>query len=156
MASGYFIFGFAAALALVLAIFLGTYYYLKRTRWKTSNIKGYLDLIPDLTAEQRQKVQEIRETFLPKVERIRQGLCQKRAVLAEVLFSQESDKSKVHSVVQEILRYQSELEHEVVEHILEEKEILNPKQQRRFYDIILEQFAHGGLGVHDIKGRRKP
>lgn len=156
MAPGYFIFGFAAALSLVLAILLGTYHYLKQTKWKTSNIKGYLDLIPDLTAEQRQRVQEIRETFLPKVEKIRQGLCQKRLLLAEVLFSQSSDRSEVHSVVQEILRYQSELEHEVVEHILEEKEILNPAQQKRFYNIILEQFAHGGLGVHDIKGRRKP
>jgi Spy/CpxP family protein refolding chaperone len=154
--SGYFIFGFAVALSLVLAIFLGTHYYLKNTRWKTSDIKGYLDLIPDLTAEQCQKVQEIRQTFLPKVEKIRQGLCQKRVVLAEVLFSQPSDRSKVHLIVQEILRYQSELEHEVVEHILEEKEILNPVQQKRFYNIILEQFAHGGLGVHDIKERRKP
>jgi hypothetical protein len=38
---------------------------------------------------------------------------------------------------------------------LEEKEILDPMQQKRFYDIILDQFAHGGLGVHDVKGRRK-
>jgi hypothetical protein len=156
MAPGYFFFGFAAALLLVLVVFAVTYHYLKRTRWRTSNIKGYLDLIPDLTEEQRERVREIRTTFLPKVEKIRQGLCEKRVVLAEVLFSQPSDRSKVHSVVQEILRYQSELEHEVVEHILEEKEILSPAQQKKFYDIILDQFAHGGLGVHDIRGRRKP
>jgi Spy/CpxP family protein refolding chaperone len=155
MAPGYFIFGFTTALVLLLAIFLGAYYYLKQTRWKVSNIKGYLDLIPDLTAEQRQKVLEIRETFLPKVERIRQDLCQKRVQLARVLFSRPADRSRVHLVAGEILKCQSELEHEVIEHILEENEILNPKQQEKFYDIILEQFAHGGLGVHDVKPRRK-
>ena len=41
------------------------------------------------------------------------------------------------------------------EHILEEKEILDEKQRGKFFAIILQQFAQGGLGVHDIKGRRK-
>ena len=150
-----FIFGFITAIFLVLAIFLGACYYLKHTKGKTSRIEGYLDLIPDLTEEQRQKVRDIRKTFLPKVEKIRQDLCQKRILLAEALFSQPSDRSRVHSVVQEILGKQSELEHEVAEHILEEKEILDTAQQKGFRDIILEQFAHGGLGVHDVKGRRK-
>jgi len=44
-----------SALSIVLAVFVGSYYYLKHTRWKHSNIKGYLDLIPDLTGDQRQK-----------------------------------------------------------------------------------------------------
>jgi len=61
----------------------------------------------------------------------------------------------VHLLAQSILECQSELELEVIEHILEEKELLNPEQQRSFYDIILQQFAQGGLGVHDIKQRIK-
>jgi hypothetical protein len=42
----------------------------------------------------------------------------------------------------------------VVEHILEEQELLTPFQKRRFYEIIVEQFSSGGLGVHDVKSRR--
>jgi Spy/CpxP family protein refolding chaperone len=155
MASGSFLFGFMTALALVLAAFAGSYCYLKRTRWKHSNIKGYLDLIPDLTPEQRQRVQDIRESFLPKVERIRGDLCQKRTTLARALFSESADRSRVHQVAEDILKCQSELEHAVIEHILEEKEILNEKQRLDFFNIILQQFAHGGLGVHDVKARRK-
>jgi hypothetical protein len=37
---------------------------------------------------------------------------------------------------------------------LEERQILTPAQERRFYTIIVEQFGSGGLGVHDVKGRR--
>ncbi len=155
MASGSFLFGFMTALLIVLAVFWGSYYYLKYTRWKRSSVKGYLDLIPDLTGEQRQKVQDIRKTFLPKVERIRQDLCQKRMTLARALFSESADRSGVHGAAQDILKLQSELEHAVIEHILEEKEILNESQRLGFFNIILEQFAHGGLGVHDVKARGK-
>ena len=79
------------------------------------------DLIPDLTMEQRQRVQDIREIFLPKVEQIRQDLCEKRMTLARVLFSESADRSRVHSAQNDILKCQSELEHAVIEHILEEK-----------------------------------
>ena len=151
MASGSFLFGFVSALSVVLAVFAASNYYLKHGGRKRSNIKGYLDLIPDLTTEQRQKVQDIRVTFLPKVERIRQDLCRKRMVLARALFSESADRSMVHSAAEDILKCQSELEHEVIEHILEEKEILNEKQRLDFFNIILQQFSHGGLGVHDVK-----
>jgi hypothetical protein len=66
-------------------------------QWKNSNIKGYLDLIPDLSDEQRLKVHEIRQTFLPKAEKIRQDLCKLRIALAKVLFSEPTDRAKVHS-----------------------------------------------------------
>jgi len=42
----------------------------------------------------------------------------------------------------------------VIRHILEEKDFLTPSQNRRFYEIITDQFSTGGLGVHDIKGRK--
>ncbi len=154
MASGNFFLGFATALLVVAALLLAAF-YMRRARWQRSNIKGYLDLIPDLSGEQRQKVQKIRETFLPKVEGIRQDLCQLRIDLAEALFSDPTDRDRVHSVARKILGRQSELEWEVIEHILEEKDILSQKQQKDFYEIILQQFSHGGLGVHDVKGRKR-
>ena len=51
MGSGYFLLGFATALAIITVFILVSYYYLKQTRWKNSDIKGYLDLIPDLSDE---------------------------------------------------------------------------------------------------------
>jgi hypothetical protein len=144
-----FIFGFLTALGVVATCAL----VFVKTRRKDSNIKGYLDLIPDLSDEQRLKVKNIRQTFLPKVEGIRQELCGLRLALAKALFSEPTGKDKVQAISQEIIRCQSELEQEVIEHIIEEKELLNTSQQKRFFEIILEQFAHGGLGVHDVKSK---
>jgi len=76
--------------------------------------------------------------------------------LARALFSESADRSGVHSAAQDILKCQSELEHAVIEHILEEKEILTESQRLDFFHIILQQFAQGGLGVHDINAGENP
>lgn len=111
-------------------------------------------MIPDLSEVQRNQVHEIRRVFLPKVDKIRQSLYTKRAELADLLFIEPADREKIYAVAEQILHHQSEMENEVIEHILEEKELLSPSQKRKFYDIIVQQFASGGLGVHNVKGRR--
>ena len=154
MAVTYFLTGFVSAVFLAIVIVAITYAYLKRTRGKPRNIVGYLDLIPDLSEVQRNQVQEIRRVFLPKVDKIRQSLYTKRVELADLLFIEPADREKIYAVAEQILHHQSELESEVIEHILEERELLSPSQKRKFCDIIVQQFASGGLGVHDVKGRR--
>jgi hypothetical protein len=145
--------GFLTALFLVAAVLFGLYYFSRRNRANLPNIQGYLDLIPDLSQKQRERVQEIRRTFLPKVQGIRQNLRRERAELARRLFCEPMVKDEIYEVAKQILDHQSELEREVIEHILEEQELLTPSQKKRFYEIIVEQFAAGGLGVHDLKRR---
>jgi hypothetical protein len=145
--------GFLTALFLVAAVLVSLYFISRRNRANPSNIQGYLDLIPDLSQKQRERVQEIRQTFLPKVHGIRQNLRRGRTELARCLFSEPTVRKEIDEVAKQILDHQSELEREVIEHILEEKELLTPSQKKRFYEIIVDQFASGGLGVHDMKGR---
>jgi Spy/CpxP family protein refolding chaperone len=152
MALTYFSFGVVTALAVAAAVVSALYFYLKSIR-NTPRVKGYLDLIPDLTAEQKAAVQEIRDTFLPKVARIRENLRRERAELARLLFADPPDRDRIYAIARQILLHQSDLESEVIEHILEEKELLSASQQRRFYEIIVEQFSSGGLGVHDVRGK---
>ena len=146
-----FLLGFISALIFAAAVLAVIYSHLKRVRNVRAGIKGYLDLIPDLTEEQRAMVQEIRRTFLPRVSRIRENLRRERADLAKLLFADPPDRDKIHTVARQILLHQSDLENEVIEHILEERELLSVSQQRKFYEIIIEQFASGGLGVHDVR-----
>jgi hypothetical protein len=146
-----FFYGFLSALFLVAAVLFGLYFFSKRNRANLSNIKGYLDLIPDLSLKQREKVQEIRQTFLPKVHGIRGNLRRERAGLARRLFSEPTNRDEIYEVAKQIVDHQSELEREVIEHILGEQELLTPSQKKKFYDIIVEQFASGGLGVHDLR-----
>jgi len=150
----YFFAGFVSAVSLTALIMAVVYAHLKRSRKKRIQIKGYLDLIPDLTLQQRQKVQEIREVFLPKVHEIRQNLHRQRSQLADLLFDEPSDRVKIDQKSDQIKNFQSELESEVIEHIIEEKELLSPAQKRKFHEIIIEQFSSGGLGIHDVKGRK--
>jgi Spy/CpxP family protein refolding chaperone len=145
--------GFISALVLMAVALGAVYFHLKRTRNCKACIKGYLDLIPDLTPAQKETVQEIRRTFLPKVGQIRENLRRERAELARMLFANPPDRNRIYAIARQILSHQSDLENEVIEHILEEKEILSPAQQRKFYEIIVEQFSSGGLGVHDVRGR---
>lgn len=151
----WFTLGFAAGGVSLLLLLLAV--RMKRTTYsgRTAKIKGYLDLIPNLSLSQRQQVQEIRSTFLPRVAAIRRQLREGRQELAHLLFNDPPDRLRIHSVSHEILALQAELEREVIEHILEEREILNKEQNQRFYEIILDQFASGSLGVHDVRSGRR-
>jgi hypothetical protein len=150
-----FIYGLLSGLALICIALTAIYTILRRSREQKANIKGYLDLIPDLSENQRIRLQEIRRVFLPKVEAIRQDMRLKRAELAELLFSEPSDRILIYEVAEAIIERQSELEHEVIEHILEEKELLTSSQKQRFYEIIVDQFSWGGLGVHDVRADKR-
>ena len=154
MAFTSFAVGFIAALILLTLLLAALLIYFRRTRKNQTAIRGYLDLIPDLSPVQREQVREIREAFLPRVEKIRESLRLERAELARLLFEEPADRSRIHSVARQVLLHQSDLENEVIDHILEEQELLTASQRRKFYEIIVEQFSSGGLGVHDVKGRR--
>jgi hypothetical protein len=108
MSTLYFLLGFFSAFALAAAV-LGAAALLRGYHQKSNSIRGYLDLIPDLTPEQRDQVHEIRRTFLPKVERIRQQLCLRRTALASALFENPPQRQKIYVISDEILSYQSEL-----------------------------------------------
>lgn len=148
---GSFFLGFLSALVFASVSLTAVYFRLKRSRGRRRAIKGYLDLIPDLTAEQKAQVQEIRSTFLPRVGQIRENLRRERTELACRLFADPPDRNRIRAVAQQILTHQAELENEVIEHILEERELLSPSQRRKFHEIIMEQFSSGGLGVHDVR-----
>ena len=149
-----FLLGFVSGLLIVAVTTTAAYLYLTRSRNRKAKINGYLDLIPDLTKQQRALVQEIRRTFLPTVEGIRPNLRLRRAELADLFFDERTDRAAIHGAAEKIIKHQSELEREVIAHILEEKEILSASQQRKFYDIIVEQFASEGTGVQGVRRNR--
>ena len=91
-----FIYGFGTALVLVCIALAVIYASLRKSRERKANIKGYLDLIPDLTEEQRVRLREIRRVFLPRVEEIRQDMRLQRAELAELLFLERTAEDSGH------------------------------------------------------------
>ena len=116
-------------------------------RMRQKPIRGYLDLIT-LTEEQKRQVEDIRRDFLPKVTGIRQSLRDNRLKLNDLLFAETPDKKLIAEKSNEISALQAKLEREVIDHILQEKELLSPEQKREFYQVIRSEFEKGGLGVH--------
>ena len=149
----WFLIGFLTANAIGVGALVTIYLRRKRSR-ADGKIVGYLDLIPDLRPEQRAQVRDIRETFLPITAEIKEKLRGNRSELARLLFAEPEDKPAIYQAVEKSLVFQTRLEHEVVEHILEEKHLLTPDQRKKFHEIIVSQFSGGGLGVHDVEGRR--
>lgn len=114
-------------------------------------IRGYLDLIK-LNERQKQQVEEIRRDFLPRVAGIRQALRQKRLELNDLLFTEPPDMQAIEGKSGDVSRLQAQLEREVIEHIIQEKELLDPEQRYQFYEVIRREFERGGLGVHGERG----
>jgi len=123
-------------------------------RMRQKPIRGYLDLIA-LTDEQKRQVEDIRRDFLPKVEGIRQSLRDNRLKLNDLLFAESPDMTSIAKKSNKISDLQSKLEQEVIDHILQEKELLSPEQKRAFYQVIRNEFEKGGLGVHGERGATK-
>jgi Spy/CpxP family protein refolding chaperone len=117
-------------------------------------IRGYLDFIA-LTNEQKRQVEDIRRDFLPKVEGIRQSLRGNRLQLNELLFAEVPDLKTIAEKSNEISALQAKLEREVIDHILQEKELLSPEQKREFYQVIRNEFVKGGLGIHGERDATK-
>ena len=117
------------------------------SRMRQKPIRGYLDLIA-LTAEQKRQVEEIRRDFLPKVAGIRQSLRDNRLKLNDLLFAEFPDLKTIAEKSNEISALQAKLENEVIDHILQEKNLLSPEQKRKFYQVIRSEFEKGGLGIH--------
>jgi len=115
-------------------------------------IRGYLDLI-ELTENQKQQVEEIRRDFLPRVADIRRALRQKRLELNDLLFAEPPDMQAIEGKSGDISKLQTQLEKEVIDHILQEKDLLSSDQKRQFYEVIRGEFEKGGLGVH---GEHRP
>jgi len=116
-------------------------------RVRRKPIRGYLDLI-NLSEGQKRQVEDIRRDFLPRVAGIRQALRQRRLELNDLLFTEPRDMQAIESKSRDISKLQAQLEREVIDHILQEKELLNPEQKSQFYDVIRAEFEKGGLGVH--------
>ncbi|MBI5533802.1 MAG: periplasmic heavy metal sensor [Deltaproteobacteria bacterium] len=122
-------------------------------RRSPSRPQGYLDFI-ELSEEQRRQVAEIRRVFLPRVAALRTQLRALRSELVEQLFAAPTKRARAKATVVRISRLQQELELEVLDHILQEKELLTSSQQRQFREVIAQQFQDGGLGIHDARAAR--
>lgn len=88
-----------------------------------------------LTDEQVAGMKSFREKFNPRIETLSQTLKERRCALVEELMKEFPDSAYVEDILLQIDSSQSLLQRETVNHLLAQKEILNPEQRERFLKI---------------------
>jgi Spy/CpxP family protein refolding chaperone len=96
----------------------------------------YICLHLGLSDSQRQRMEMFRKAFDEKTDTIRESLNLKRNELMRLLNEPFPDRVKIDSLIKEIGIAQVELEKEVIDHILQEKEVLTPEQQKKLFELI--------------------
>jgi Spy/CpxP family protein refolding chaperone len=92
-----------------------------------------------LSDSQRQSVEACRKVFTEGIGQKREILNHKRNELVDLISQPAPNPEKIDSLLQEIGTAQTELEKDVVNHILHEKGLLDPEQQKKFLNLIKGQ-----------------
>lgn len=94
-----------------------------------------------LSAEQTSQLDLYRTTFHAEIDSLSTLLVIARTRLAHALSEEKLDTTRVNTILDEIGRLQSSAQKKVISHLLFVKSILNPKQQKKFFAIVLERFS---------------
>ena len=107
----------------------------------------------NLTVEQETQMQAAKDKLLLQVEEVRRELTTERETLAELLAAADPDRAAIVLQLNRIAGFQQELQQQVVEHLLEEKELLGPDQREAFNEIIRRRVCpYGGRGPESVPG----
>jgi len=89
-----------------------------------------------LGADQIKVLRENATLFHEQVDRKRQEIGGKRKELIRLLRADAPDTASIHAMLAQISRIQEELEQIVTTHILQQKAVLDRRQQEKFLDLI--------------------
>jgi len=96
-----------------------------------------------LTDEQVAKTRTCREKCDVCIDALSYRMKEKRLDLVKELMAEAPDSVRIKHILQQVDSLQAKLQREVVKHLLLEKEILTPEQQKKFFSIVLERFSEG-------------
>ncbi len=140
----------AVILTIINLAALGTWTYYQLRSEKPGSIQCRRDQQFDqlkselsLSDGQIKKIQKYRTDFLSEMDSLSMQLAGKRKELANVLWQTTPDTAHINSLVNQICKVQSAAQRKVIAHLLDVKNALNPEQQQKFYDIVLQRFTKG-------------
>ncbi|NOZ60538.1 MAG: hypothetical protein GXO74_02545 [Calditrichaeota bacterium] len=89
-----------------------------------------------LTDNQIKQMREMSYGFHSKADSLADVLKEKRLKLLDLLNENHATKSQILTYVDQINLLQKDLQFEVINYLLNQKEILSPEQQKKFIDLI--------------------
>lgn len=131
----------------------------RHQREGTHSPMGFLGKELSLSQSKAREMESLRKALEPKMEEIREELREKRVQLVNLLMESEPDLEKINIQINKIESLQTELQKHVVDLLLQEKKMLSPEKQKKFFSIILKRLCpegrHQGEGLLLMPERSK-
>ena len=149
MKSKWFIVVLVLSLAINAGVFvsMGYHYYVNASTSSTAPCPmlpgdGHLFQSLGLSNAQLANIDPLARKFHGRVAELGAAMEEKKGALITLL-QKNSDPVKMENLRKEMAGIQDEIQKEVITHITEVKRILDPDQQRRFFDLIRQSMTRG-------------
>jgi Spy/CpxP family protein refolding chaperone len=93
-----------------------------------------------LSKNQLAKIEPMAQKFHPRIAELGTTMESRRQLLVDLL-AKGADPVSIESLRKQMAGIQDEIQKEVITHITELKKILDPEQQRRFFDLMRQSMA---------------
>ena len=126
---------------------MGYHYYVSASTLSTapcsmSSGDHHLYQFLGLSKDQLGKIDPIAQKFHSRITELGTAMEAKRELLVDIL-AKGGDSAGLENVRREMAGIQDEIQKEVITHITELKKILDPEQQRRFFNLMRQSMARG-------------
>ena len=121
----------------------------KEERYHPSMSYLYKELA--LSESQLKKMELFRKSLESRMKGIKKELREKRVDLVDLLTESEPDRKKINEKLIEIESLQGNLQRLIIEHLLKQKTVLDPEQQKMFFSLIEKRF-YREAGHHNDGG----
>lgn len=102
--------------------------------------------IPDLTPEQSQKLQELRQSYFNEIGPLQNQMFSKRAEMRMLWSKTNPDAAKITAKQQELQQLESQMREKATYHQLELRKILTPEQLAQMPGMGYGMRGHGMMG----------
>lgn len=122
---------------------------------ENASLAGFHDEL-NLTPEQEGPMRAAKEKLFEQLDQLEQAIRAERETLGQLLTASETDKAAIGLQLDKIASLQRQVQQCVVYHLLEEKELLAPRQQKAFNEIIRRRVCpFGGHGPESVAGHSR-
>lgn len=98
----------------------------------------------DLTRDQLEQIQNTRQHFLGIINEIGDRILNRQVELMDLVATDPSDRQAIDLKLQEIRVLQQSMQQRVVEHLLGNKQLLNPAQRAKFFAVLKSRIQEQG------------
>lgn len=114
-----------------------------------------------LSQSQKEKMENIKQSFHLHANKISEQLLAKRTDLVDLLKGSKPDSAMTHQLLNEIGALQNDIQKQVIYSLLQEKEILTPEQLEKFFLIITQRLiqegrCHQSNGLNSLENNCNP